>query len=352
MSSAASCSSDRSASTALANAVSRLKETNVELPQLAQLADPSRIPSEITRALAEVDPDAPHPLNLWRVHWYNDASRRGIQAVPAHLVLGPDVTGVDAPIVVLLGSRFPMIAAHKVLAAYGCLVPRLVSGEFDPTKHRALWPSTGNYCRGGVAISRILGCRGVAILPAGMSAERFNWLSRWVIDDSDIVRTPGTESNDDALLLPVPLQAGKTSVLTVEERKQVRRQVSLSAEGESLEPYLLRTKLPAELIARLRELARLSTERAKLAEGSEHLREQLADLTQRADELRESLRTVEKMASAAALARELLGKLQDASQKSEAISKQRVARSEAMAAASARYTELLRDLRFDEPAAP
>ena len=195
MSSAASCSSDRSASTALANAVSRLKETNVELPQLAQLADPSRIPSEITRALAEVDPDAPHPLNLWRVHWYNDASRRGIQAVPAHLVLGPDVTGVDAPIVVLLGSRFPMIAAHKVLAAYGCLVPRLVSGEFDPTKHRALWPSTGNYCRGGVAISRILGCRGVAILPAGMSAERFNWLSRWVIDDSDIVRTPGTESN-------------------------------------------------------------------------------------------------------------------------------------------------------------
>lgn len=163
---------------------------------------------------------------------------------------------------------------------------------------------------------------------------------------------PGTESNDDALLLPVPLQAGKTSVLTVEERKQVRRQVSLSAEGESLEPYLERTKLPAELVARLRELAKLSTERAKLAEGSEHLREQLADLTQRSDELRESLRTVEKMASAAALARELVGKLQDASQKSEAISKQLVARSEAMAAASARYTELLRDLRLDEPAAP
>jgi cysteine synthase A len=46
-----------------------------------------------------------------------------------------------------------------------------------------------------VAISRILGCRGVAILPAGMSAERFNWLARWVTDDSDIVRTPGTESN-------------------------------------------------------------------------------------------------------------------------------------------------------------
>jgi cysteine synthase len=88
-----------------------------------------------------------------------------------------------------------MIRAHKVLAAYGCLAPRLVSGAFDPTRHRAVWPSTGNYCRGGVAISRILGCRGVAVLPEGMSRERFDWLERWVADKADIVRTPGTESN-------------------------------------------------------------------------------------------------------------------------------------------------------------
>ena len=88
-----------------------------------------------------------------------------------------------------------MIRAHKVLAAYGCFAPRLVSGRFDPTRQRAVWPSTGNYCRGGVAISRILGCRGVAVLPAGMSQERFDWLSQWVTAPEDIVRTPGTESN-------------------------------------------------------------------------------------------------------------------------------------------------------------
>jgi len=96
---------------------------------------------------------------------------------------------------VLLGRHFPMIAAHKVLAAYACLVPRLVTGRFDPAIDRAIWPSTGNYCRGGVAISRILGCRGVAVLPEGMSRERFDWLERWVGDPDDIVRTPGTESN-------------------------------------------------------------------------------------------------------------------------------------------------------------
>ena len=70
-----------------------------------------------------------------------------------------------------------------------------MTGAFDPTTHRAVWPSTGNYCRGGVAISRIMGCRGVAVLPEGMSRERFEWLERWVADPVDIIRTPGVESN-------------------------------------------------------------------------------------------------------------------------------------------------------------
>ena len=165
------------------------------LPTIGQLKDPGIIPADIREKLRSVDPDAPHPLNLFRVHWFNDAQRTGLSDVPAYIELPQQLTGVPARIVVLLGNRFPMIHAHKVLAAYGCLVPRLVSGEFDPTHHRAIWPSTGNYCRGGVAISRILGCRGVAILPENMSKERFDWLEKWVTDPNDIVRTPGSESN-------------------------------------------------------------------------------------------------------------------------------------------------------------
>ena len=137
----------------------------------------------------------PNEKNLWRVHWFNAADRRQRVEVPGHVILPEALTGVKAPIVVLLGRRFPMIGAHKVLAAYACLVPRLVTGLFDPQHDRAVWPSTGNYCRGGVAISRILGCRGVAVLPAGMSRERFEWLAQWVVDPADIIRTPGTESN-------------------------------------------------------------------------------------------------------------------------------------------------------------
>ncbi|MBI3436261.1 MAG: pyridoxal-phosphate dependent enzyme [Proteobacteria bacterium] len=176
-------------------AVTQLRAAGVKLPTWSELADPDLIPSNIGSGKKLIAPDAPDALNLWRVHWYNDASRVGRVTVPGHIVLPEALTGVRAPIVVLLGCRFPMIGAHKVLAAYACLVPRLVTGQFDPAHDRAIWPSTGNYCRGGVAISRILGCRGVAVLPAGMSTERFEWLARWVRDPSDVIRTPGTESN-------------------------------------------------------------------------------------------------------------------------------------------------------------
>ncbi len=177
------------------NTVERFRQQRVALPTFAQLADPSLVPGNVRAALGAVGPDDADPLNLFRVNWYNDPSRRGLQDVPAYVDLPKSLTGVDARIVVGIGERFPMINAHKVLAAYGCLAPRVITGQFDPTRHRAIWPSTGNYCRGGVAISRIMGCRGVAVLPEGMSQERFDWLERWVVDSSDIIRTPGTESN-------------------------------------------------------------------------------------------------------------------------------------------------------------
>ena len=176
-------------------AIASLRAARVTLPTWSELADPDLIPEAVERGLAAVGPDEPNAKNLWRVHWFNDATRRDRTPLPGYVVLPEALTGVKAPIVVLLGRRFPMIGAHKVLAAYACLVPRLVTGQFDPKRDRAVWPSTGNYCRGGVAISRILGCRGVAVLPTGMSRERFDWLKDWVSDPADIIRTPGTESN-------------------------------------------------------------------------------------------------------------------------------------------------------------
>ena len=179
----------------LERTIDRFRQRNIKLPSFAELTEPSRIPAEVRAALGRVSPDDADPINLFRVHWYNDSSRRDVQTVPAHVVLPPQLTGVEAPIVVMLGDRFPMIGAHKVLATYGCLAPRIITGRFDPTSDRAVWPSTGNYCRGGIAVSRLMSSRGVAVLPQGMSRERFEWLEKWAEDSGDIVATPGTESN-------------------------------------------------------------------------------------------------------------------------------------------------------------
>jgi len=184
----------------LARAVDRFRDENILLPTFAQLADPATIPESVLAHLATIDPAVGDPANLFRVHWHNqlrDAATgtAGVTDLPDHIVLGREFTGIDSPIIVLFGDRFPMIDAHKVLAAYACLVARLVTGQFDPTEHRAVWPSTGNYARGGIAISAIMASRGVAVLPENMSQERFDWLDRWVTDPADIVRTPGSESN-------------------------------------------------------------------------------------------------------------------------------------------------------------
>ena len=176
-------------------AVAHLREAGIRLPLLSELTNAPQALNDVYEKLNQVHADDPDPRNLYRVHWFNDHARTGLTDTPEFVRLPKALTGVDAQIIVALGDRFPMIGAHKVLAAYGCLVPRLVSGAFDPGHHRAVWPSTGNYCRGGIAISRILGCHGVAVLPEGMSRERFSWLEKWVSDPQDIVRTPGTESN-------------------------------------------------------------------------------------------------------------------------------------------------------------
>ena len=176
----------------LAHTVQRLRERRIVLPTFAQLADPWSVPASV---VGDAAPQAADPRNLWRIHWYNDLAGNRVD-VPEHAVLTRELTGIESPVLVVLGNRFPMIASHKLLAAYACLVPRMVTGRFDPTFHRAIWPSTGNYARGGIAVSRLLACRGVAILPTGMSQERFDWLDRWCEDPAeDVIRTIGTESN-------------------------------------------------------------------------------------------------------------------------------------------------------------
>jgi len=176
----------------LANAVKRAREKNVVIPTFAQMRNPEIIPAPIKKKLVPLGLWDLDPANLFRITWKNEpkASGGGYGGVN-YLELPSSLTGVNARIVLVLGKWFPT-GAHKVGAAFGCLVPRLVTGQFDPTQEKAVWPSTGNYCRGGAYDSYLLGCESIAILPEGMSKERFDWLAKVA---GETIKTTGTESN-------------------------------------------------------------------------------------------------------------------------------------------------------------
>lgn len=173
-------------------AVERARERNIIIPTFAQMKDPQKIPGEVKDQLQNVGLWDLNPLNLFRITWKNEPveSGGGYGGVN-YLELPKELTGIDARIIVLIGKWFPT-GAHKVGAAFGCLVPRLVTGQFDPTTQKSVWPSTGNYCRGGAYDSALLACESIAILPEGMSRERFEWLSKIA---GEVIATPGSESN-------------------------------------------------------------------------------------------------------------------------------------------------------------
>ena len=173
-------------------AIQRAREKNIVIPTYAQMKDPSKVPAKVKQDLAKTGLWDVAPRNLFRITWHNEPKDTGGGFGGVNtLELPSSLTGVPARIVVLIGKWFPT-GAHKVGAAFGCLVPRLVTGQFDPSTQKAVWPSTGNFCRGGAYDSALLGCTSIAILPEGMSKERFEWLEKIA---GETIKTPGSESN-------------------------------------------------------------------------------------------------------------------------------------------------------------
>jgi cysteine synthase len=173
-------------------AVGQARERNFRIPTFKQMRDPSLVPASVKEELRDVGLWDLNPLNLYRITWHNEPVEFGGGYGDVDYIEIPSaLTGVDARILMLVGKWFPT-GAHKVGAAFGCLVPRLVTGQFNPTTQKAVWPSTGNYCRGGAYDSNLLACESIAILPEGMSRERFDWLESVA---GEIIKTPGTESN-------------------------------------------------------------------------------------------------------------------------------------------------------------
>lgn len=176
----------------LENTIKRCRERNIIIPTYEQMRNPEKIPAGIAEELKSIGLWDLKSRNLFRITWKNEPVKHGGGFGGVNYMEIPKkLTGIKARVIMLIGKFFPT-GTHKVGAAFGCLAPRLVTGEFDPTTQKAVWPSTGNYCRGGAYDSYLLGCTPIAILPEEMSKERFDWLKEL---GSEIFATPGCESN-------------------------------------------------------------------------------------------------------------------------------------------------------------
>jgi cysteine synthase A len=172
--------------------IQRCRERNIVIPTYEEMAHPEKIPQNIKDELKNIGLWDLNSMNLFRITWKNEPVEFGGRFEDVnHMEIPHELTGVKARIIMLIGKYFPT-GSHKVGATFGPLVERLVKGHFDPTSQKALWPSTGNYCRGGAYYSYLLACPCIAVLPEGMSRERFEWLEKIA---AEVYATPGSESN-------------------------------------------------------------------------------------------------------------------------------------------------------------
>lgn len=176
----------------LENTIKRCREKDIIIPTYEEMAHPEKIPQGIKEELRNIGLWDLHARNLFRITWKNEPVKSGGGFGDVNYMEIPnELTGIKARIIMLIGKYFPT-GSHKVGATFGPLVEKLIRGDFDPTNQKALWPSTGNYCRGGAYDSYLLACTSIAVLPEGMSRERFEWLEKI---GAEIHATPGSESN-------------------------------------------------------------------------------------------------------------------------------------------------------------
>src|SRR5512140_2733831 len=127
----------------LERTLKRVREQKIVVPTFAQMKNPALIPDKVKEDLKSIGLWDVHPRNLFRISWKNQPVAKGGGYDGVNYFEFPSsLTGTKARVIALVGKWFPT-GAHKVGAAFGCLVPRLVTGQFDPTTQKAVWPSTG-----------------------------------------------------------------------------------------------------------------------------------------------------------------------------------------------------------------
>lgn len=155
----------------------------------------------------------------------------------------------------------------------------------------------------------------------------------------------GTETLPDAYLLRVPLSPLKNVQVTVEEARPLERQwLVLSADGERLSLYVKGSKLPAETQKKMNRIVELRRMLASTDEELHRLREKRQDMIDRAVELRENVKAIEKTPQAENLRKMLLDRLATVTKQSDELAVKITGKGDDLAMARAELDDAIRDL--------
>jgi cysteine synthase len=137
-----------------------------------------------TRALAARNQET-DPANLYNINWKSTGD------TVERIVIPPELTGVQANIIVLRGGTFPS-GSMKVGPAYATLAESEALNHLRPGDRTVIGPSTGNFGIGTAYVSMLKGYDSIVVMPDNMSEERYDRIQKF---GGKLDLTPGTESD-------------------------------------------------------------------------------------------------------------------------------------------------------------
>jgi cysteine synthase len=159
-------------------------------PTYSEMLDPSLVPPTLLQERPDGREHEPSAVDLFRINWRDELGRIRVARLP------PELTGVEANILVLIGKHFPS-GSHKIGPAYAMLMEAEVAGEISPGSVTLVAPSTGNFGIGAAYLARAKGYDAIVAMPEGPATERHERIRRY---GARIELMPGAEGDLRELL--------------------------------------------------------------------------------------------------------------------------------------------------------
>lgn len=140
-------------------------------PTYEEMLHPEKMDPALRKKTIE-ERDSLIPEALFNITWKDSDN------IPYFMIIPPQITGVDANIIVLLGKNFPT-GSHKVGSTYSVTMEKQLEGTIHPSRDTLVYPSTGNFGIGGAWVAGRMGYDPLVILPSSVSRERFDRITSY-----------------------------------------------------------------------------------------------------------------------------------------------------------------------------